>query len=83
MHKRFEGVDSSAGNPDEFDVMTCRDSLTGEVQYFKLHPEVLLDSPSFPAHVVPAACALQDARNVLQWRYTERVHWRVRILIDS
>ncbi|EKX52583.1 hypothetical protein GUITHDRAFT_133642 [Guillardia theta CCMP2712] len=33
---------SPSGNPDEFDVMTCRDSLTGEVQYFKLHPELVL-----------------------------------------
>jgi len=27
------------GNPNEFDIMTCRDLDNGEVQYFKLRPE--------------------------------------------
>lgn len=31
-----------SGNPDEFDVMTCRDLATGEVQYFRLQPEMVL-----------------------------------------
>eukprot|EP00802_Teleaulax_amphioxeia_P012320 Tamp_12362.p1 GENE.Tamp_12362~~Tamp_12362.p1 ORF type:complete len:529 (-),score=81.10 Tamp_12362:205-1791(-) len=30
------------GNPNEFDIMTCRDLDTGEVQYFKLRPERIL-----------------------------------------
>jgi hypothetical protein len=31
-----------SGNPNEFDVMTCRDLGTGEVQYFRLQPEKVL-----------------------------------------
>lgn len=31
-----------SSNPDEFDVMTCRDLETGEVQYFRLRPEQML-----------------------------------------
>jgi hypothetical protein len=30
------------GNPKEFDIMTCRDLDNGEVQYFKLRPELLM-----------------------------------------
>mmetsp|Transcript_40781 Transcript_40781/g.63669 ORF Transcript_40781/g.63669 Transcript_40781/m.63669 type:complete len:109 (+) Transcript_40781:670-996(+) len=31
-----------SGNKNEFDIMTCRDTHTGEVQYFKLRPELIL-----------------------------------------
>jgi hypothetical protein len=33
---------SPTGDPKVFDVMTCRDLDSGEVQYFKLHPEIIL-----------------------------------------
>lgn len=41
--KILTGMDiPPSGNPKEFDIMTCRDGFSGEVQYFKLHPELVL-----------------------------------------